>query len=369
MANETASTSKWHGKLGSRYNWENPKRTLVSSKKARPEYTTIESHEYCDREHVLKKKIEILADFVRQSKHCVAYTGAGLSVSSGLDDYASDRSSIQIRGTGAVAQPNGGHRAIVKLHMAGYLKAVVNQNHDGLLQKAGFPQQDVNEIHGSFFDPSNPGGNILRHDLFDNLLDHEAKVDLCLALGSSLSGLNADRLATSASKKNPGLVICNLQCTRLDQYSNLRIYAPLDDVLTRLSKQLGLTSTKVPTPIVTPLGFDGVFLLPYDSSTGELSRDHSKVCQLNMNVGSRFKILRGSYADCHGEVIGKRQDDGHWKLLIHQVIDENTKITDEHLLGSWWLSAAQQGLAPHLPIVPVLQQVDGQSNDSTSMIE
>ena len=31
-----------------------------------------------------------------------------------------------------------------------------HQNHDGLPQKAGVPQEMVNEIHGSWFDPSNP---------------------------------------------------------------------------------------------------------------------------------------------------------------------------------------------------------------------
>lgn len=354
----------WHGNAAARYNWLNPVRTLESSKKARPEYTTVDAHEYRDHETVLNEKIVLLASFIRQAKHCVAYTGAGLSRSSGLDDYASDRTSTQQRGYGAAAQPNDSHKALTKLHQAGYLKAVVNQNHDGLLQKAGFPQQCVNEIHGSWFDPSNPGGNILRDDLFDNLLQHEANTDLCLALGTSLSGLNADRVATTATLRSPGLVICNLQCTQLDHMSSLRLFAPLDDVLARLLKQLKLDSLKVVSPSVTsvPKGAlsKDIFTLPYDAASGE--RSATKTCLLDLTAGSRFKIVRGSFANCVGEVM-VRQPDGHWRLKIHQQIDEETTIVDEHLLGAWWMTAALQGLVPFLPIVPHQEgSLDG-SND------
>jgi NAD-dependent SIR2 family protein deacetylase len=51
-----------------------------------------------------------------------------------------------------------GHKVLTKLYHSGYLKRLINQNHDGLLQKSGFPQHAINEIHGAWFDPSNPGG-------------------------------------------------------------------------------------------------------------------------------------------------------------------------------------------------------------------
>ncbi len=38
----------------------------------------------------------------------------------------------------------------------GLLHGWVQQNHDGLPQKAGFPQERINEIHGSWYDPGNP---------------------------------------------------------------------------------------------------------------------------------------------------------------------------------------------------------------------
>jgi len=45
---------------------------------------------------------------------------------------------------------------MVALHRAGHLKHWVQQNHDSLPQKAGYPQHALNEIHGSLHDPSNP---------------------------------------------------------------------------------------------------------------------------------------------------------------------------------------------------------------------
>merc|ERR1711935_1021810 len=32
----------------------------------------------------------------------------------------------------------------------------IQQNHDGLPQKAGFPQDKINEVHGSWYNPANP---------------------------------------------------------------------------------------------------------------------------------------------------------------------------------------------------------------------
>ena len=63
-------------------------------------------------------------------------------------------------------------------------------------------QAAINEIHGSWYDPSNPVVNMagqLREDLFADLLDWEAKADVCLALGTSMAGMNADRLCTFTS--------------------------------------------------------------------------------------------------------------------------------------------------------------------------
>lgn len=339
----------WHGKVGSRFDWENPVRTFASSRKARPEYTDIESHEYHEVPRVLDEKVNVLIEFLRASTYCVAYTGAGLSVPSGLDDYAtaSRQVSSQERGSGPIARPSLGHHVLTRMHLAGILKSVVNQNHDSLLQKAGFPPQHVNEIHGSWFDPSNPGGNILRDDLFEDLLDVESKADLCLAMGTSLSGLNADRLATSSAQRQPGLVVVNLQATPLDKLCSLRIFAPIELVLTKVAERLQLPVL----PSRPSCEIDVCQSLPYDPQTGEFSPD--KTTSLLLTKGSKIRIVRGSYANCTG-VVDKRTEDG-WEILVFQTISNSgspVTITDRHWLGVWWINAARQGHIRFLPIVP-----------------
>ena len=66
---------------------------------------------------------------------------------------------------------------------------VVCLNPDGLLQKAGCPQEAVNEVYGSWFDPSNPvvrPPESIREDLWGRLSQSASSADLCLVMGSSL---------------------------------------------------------------------------------------------------------------------------------------------------------------------------------------
>ena len=55
---------------------------------ARPGYDSMLAHEYADTPTTLKEKVKILASLLKKSKHCVAYTGAGISTASGISDYA-----------------------------------------------------------------------------------------------------------------------------------------------------------------------------------------------------------------------------------------------------------------------------------------
>jgi hypothetical protein len=60
------------------------------------------------------------------------------------------------------------------------LQGWVQQNHDGLPQKAGYRQEDINEIHGSWFDPSNPVvkySGSLRDDLYQHMQQQAATTD------------------------------------------------------------------------------------------------------------------------------------------------------------------------------------------------
>jgi len=351
---------KWHGQLGLEHEWELPTLTRFCEDKSRPGYTDISAHEYTDTDNVLEAKIKALAHLIMRSQNCVAYTGAGLSVASGLDDYATKAQETisenphvsEERGSGFLAYPNLGHKVLAQLHHAGYVKKVINQNHDGLLQKAGLPQHAINEIHGSWYDPSNPGEFILRDDLFEELLVWEKKTDLCLALGTSLSGLNSDRMAKTVAKKytkkkSYGLVIVAIQATQLDNISTLRIFATLNNVMSLLAQELALQEI----PQVIPVDHNDIFNIPYDPDTGEYS--NNKSCTLNLTEGSRIKISKGNFQGCRGIVDGKNSQ-GNYKLRVSVPIKdmEDVEIPYDWLLGSWWLDEAQKGLVSYVPILP-----------------
>ena len=69
------------------------------------------------------------------------------------------------------------------------MKTVINLSCDGLLQKAGYPQEGIIEMYGSWFDPSNPvvkqGGSI-RQDLWQRAVTQSEEADLCIVIGTSL---------------------------------------------------------------------------------------------------------------------------------------------------------------------------------------
>jgi hypothetical protein len=154
----------------------------------------VQANEYTDEPDVFDAKIAALAELILRSSNCVAYTGAGISTSSGIADYAtkagtrSMASKLKLRSP-LMALPTDAHIALAQLYVQGHLKYWVQQNHDGLPQKAGFPQQHLNEIHGAWYDPSNPVVKMsgeLRDDLYESLLEWEQRADLVLTLGKPL---------------------------------------------------------------------------------------------------------------------------------------------------------------------------------------
>ena len=125
----------------------------------------------------MENKIEKLADIIKNSKHLLFFTGAGVSTESGLksfrgkdglysslykgkyrpeevlssDFFCSHRKifieyveeELNINGI----KPNKGHLALAELERRGILKAVITQNIDDLHQMAG--NKNVLELHGS----------------------------------------------------------------------------------------------------------------------------------------------------------------------------------------------------------------------------
>ena len=102
----------------------------------------------------------MLADLIKRSKNCCAYTGAGISTSSGISDYATRATDSKAVRPALMspfdAEPTLAHRVLTGMYNAGYLKHWVQQNHDGLPQKAGYPQHALNEIHGTHYSQAHP---------------------------------------------------------------------------------------------------------------------------------------------------------------------------------------------------------------------
>ena len=63
--------------------------------------TEEEKKEYFDEPAVLDEKVNLLAEMILTSAHFVAFTGAGISTSSGIPDYRSGFDTVLETGPGA----------------------------------------------------------------------------------------------------------------------------------------------------------------------------------------------------------------------------------------------------------------------------
>lgn len=352
-----------HGFLGSP-EWEAPEVTKRCDEEARPGYNTKLAHEYNDIPEVLSMKVALLARLIRKSRNCIAYTGAGLSRSAGIRDYATKGTadSDWKKVSAWAAKPTLSHRVLVELYRQRLLKRWIQQNHDGLPQKAGLPQEAINEIHGAWYDPSNPVVKMdgkLRTDLFDDMLDWEERTDLTLALGTSLCGMNADRVFSTVAKKaktgdpsSLGGVVINLQETCVDSLCALRIFARLDDVMELLASELHIEVPEETAyqPMLTA-GMTAtldVFQIPYDKDGKILRGNTVKKSTLDLRVGARIKVNSGPHRSVRGKVIRKTIG-GHYDIELTQV--GMSKSTIVYKFGSWWIQAAVNGTMDEIPIV------------------
>ena len=260
---QTASAvdaAEWHGVLAARRGFPLPSCAVASDALARPDYTAVKSSEFLDSADVLDAKADILVELLRKSKQTMIYSGAGISTSSGIRDYASQAqgSLVQQKKVPLTRtfidklQPTPAHRIFTALEREGLIQYWLQQNHDGLAQKAGFPFAKLNEIHGSWYDKSNPvvkmSGN-LRSDLYEAMVGWEDKAELVLAIGTSLSGMNADRVAMACAKRFErgqalGTVIVSIQKTPLDGSSSLRVFSKIDDFMSLVEKKMKLVVDK-----------------------------------------------------------------------------------------------------------------------------
>ena len=120
--------------------WEEPIKTFSCAEIARPGYSNLSADEFEDLDDTLKDKVALLAAMIRRSKNGCIYTGAGISRSSGIPDYASLASEHKPSLISPFdAMPSRTHLVLASLINYGYLKFWIQQNHDGISRLCTLP--------------------------------------------------------------------------------------------------------------------------------------------------------------------------------------------------------------------------------------
>jgi hypothetical protein len=251
------------------------------------------------------------------------------------------------------------------------------QNHDSLPQKAGYPQHALNEIHGSLHDPSNPivpYEGSLRDDLYAWMCEWRSKADLCLAIGTSLSGFNVDSVPEQVAERQQaaaaakaaqaavgsiaaeatdrdgclGLVLINLQQTPYDASCSLRLFCKADEAMAMLAEELGLDETAaqieqqqqqlLPPECVIE---EDVFRIPFDHDGVPLraAAPLEKWSVLDLRIGKSVRLTGGPYSGDVGVITGKNAC-GHYSMRLSDSINPTFNVKRRPFtlwLGGWWL--------------------------------
>nr|XP_022904870.1 NAD-dependent protein deacetylase Sirt6 [Onthophagus taurus] len=246
--------------------------------------------EIFESDEKVREKCQILAGWIKTSRHVVVHTGAGISTSAGIPDFRGpngvwtlqkkgEKPNINISFNEAV--PTKTHMALKKLIDEGLVKYIVSQNIDGLHLKSGVHRRYLGELHGNMFveqcnvcdsqfvrseattsvGQKNLNINCKRFQRFcrgklcdtildweDNLPDFDLKLcelhsrvaDLNICLGTTLQIVPSGRLPMSCKKYGGKVVIVNLQPTKYDKKADLRINSYVDLVLSELMNSLDL---------------------------------------------------------------------------------------------------------------------------------
>jgi NAD-dependent deacetylase len=240
-------------------------------------------------------KISLAADLIRNARHAVALTGAGISTPSGIPDFRTPGSGLweqadpmsvasiwgfidhpegfyewvkPLTRLMSIAAPNPAHHALAELEAQGRIHAIITQNIDNLHQNAG--SKRVLEVHGhmreatcircyhlvsgkALFERFLADGTIPTCDvcggvmkpnvvLFGEMLpvsvmyeaEQESKTcDVMLIAGSSLEVAPAADLPLLAKKHGAKLIIVNKTATVADAHATVVLR---EDVATALPK-------------------------------------------------------------------------------------------------------------------------------------
>jgi len=237
------------------------------------------------------------AALLRTGRSAIAFTGAGISVESGIphfrgegglwtkfdpykvahiDTFRRDPAqywTYSLEHRRADAEPNPAHRALVDLERRGHLRAVITQNTDGLHQKAGsgqvielhgssrsvvcldcearFARADIDRLNREHCPPSCPscGGQFLKPTvvLFGEALPEAAlreaqalarAADVVLIVGSSLQVYPAAGIPRLARQHGAQLCIINAEPTPYDDVAAAVIHGKAGEVLPEIVRRI-----------------------------------------------------------------------------------------------------------------------------------
>jgi mono-ADP-ribosyltransferase sirtuin 6 len=236
----------------------------------------------------IKSTIDTTSRWITESKHIVAFTGAGISTDSGIPDFRGPNGVWTRRDAGlpppawgtapSKIRPNASHEALVELYRLGKLKYLITQNTDNLHRESGIPPEILAELHGNgrlmrclSCDQQFPresvgwdaarwgkgyrtdkpvkgqppcpscGGRLISSVVnFGDPLPrrelglaakHAEKCDLMLALGSSLVVNPAASLVGVAIASGAKVILVNRGETPYDSEVDLRVTAGISDII------------------------------------------------------------------------------------------------------------------------------------------
>ena len=245
------------------------------------------------------RELREVASWIRAARRVAVLTGAGISTESGIPDFRGPQG-VWTKNPGAEkmatlshyvsdpevrrrawrsrldsptwkAEPNPGHRALVRLERAGNLHLLITQNVDGLHLAAGTSPELLVEIHGSMREvvcldcserapmeralarvrageddpPCRSCGGILKSATISfgqNLVARDLQraeraaeeCDLMLAVGSTLSVFPIAAVVPIAKRGGARVVIVNAEPTEMDELADAVIRGPIGEILPRL---------------------------------------------------------------------------------------------------------------------------------------
>ena len=258
-----------------------------------------EKQEYHEPKETLIPKIKKIAELLKKSRHCIVFTGAGISTSADIPDFRGPKGvwtkeekkeKIEYGTEIDRTHPTLCHYFLTELAKRNYIKFLVTTNMDGLHWRSGFPLHMYEELHGSAYtehcifchkhyqrnkevDRGSPDhltdnfcdfchqklmdtivnfNDTYRNPMEETVVDFQSnQADLVITLGTSCFVqpaatypekvvLSENAKAKKKLGKEGNLVLVNLQATPLDEYCNVRCFCETDEFAELLMKEMGI---------------------------------------------------------------------------------------------------------------------------------